>query len=63
MTEKQKDKGQSAINRKVEELPMLDSATLWIEDKNNKVNIEVRNSMPAVPNRNRDDNGNNKDES
>jgi len=62
MTEKQKDKGQPTINRKAEELPMLDSATLWIEDKNTKINIEVRNSMPAVPNRNRDDNGSNKDE-
>jgi hypothetical protein len=63
MADKPKDTNTAALTRKITEQPTFDSASIGTESFKDHVPIEVRNSMPAVPNRNRDDNGKNQDES
>jgi hypothetical protein len=62
MADKPKDTDTAALSRKITEQPTFDSANIGTEDFKDQAPL-VRNSMPAVPNRNRDDNGKNQDES
>ncbi|WP_131655426.1 hypothetical protein [Methylocucumis oryzae] len=65
MSEQVKDKKQPNI-REISSVPGFDSATIVDTEDATKgiaTAIEVKNTMPSIPNRNRDDNGRKQDES
>jgi hypothetical protein len=67
MKNKQQDTDTTASTGKTDENPTFDSVNVdridFIKSVDISVDILVKNTMPPIPNKNRDDSGNNQNES